>query len=254
MAIHDRSFVSRAPCTAALLAVNISIYVLMALALQKTQFGGREVVGYGAAWQPLIWHGDLWRLMSSVFLHGGVFHLLMNMYFLYMIGPRLEQQYRTGLFALIYLGSGLGGSVAAVIASPVPVVGASGALMGVVGAMIGWGIVEHRRLKTFLRTPEGAWVQRFAVIMVLFSVFWGGMLSISHAGHIGGAVAGLAIGYYFAMSLAKRWKEPWHRIAAGAVIVAVLLAGTLYARYSIWHPTYEHREIIYRLIMNPELP
>ncbi len=95
--------------------------------------------------------GEWWRLLTASFLHGGILHLLFNMYALYLFGPSLEAAFGHLRFAVLYLLSALGGSaVSYLFANPVqPSLGASGAVFGILGATL----VVSRRLQ--LRRPRG---------------------------------------------------------------------------------------------------
>lgn len=128
----------QAPVTAALLATSIAIYLL------TTFSGGSEnvetLLEYGASYAPLVSHGQYWRLVTPMFLHAGPAHLLLNMFVLYALGVLAEPLYGHGRFAVIYVASGIGGSALSVWRSLSVAVGASGALMGIAGALIvvGW--------------------------------------------------------------------------------------------------------------------
>jgi membrane associated rhomboid family serine protease len=126
--------------------------------------------------------GDWWRLITSVFLHYGPFHLIMNMLALYWFGSLLEQRIGSGRFVLLYLVSGLAGSAGALLAAPTtPTVGASGAIFGILGAGL---VLEQQRDYVFGGSALG--------IIVINLVFTFAIPNISIGGHIGGLIGGAA--------------------------------------------------------------
>ena len=125
------------PVTFILIAVNVAAYVLMAShGSNFMQPGGRTLVNWGANFAPLtVGHGELWRLFTSMFLHGGFAHIIGNMWFLYLFGFAVEGRMRSLKFAALYFISGLAGDVLHLglfgPAHPeIPTIGASGAGSG----------------------------------------------------------------------------------------------------------------------------
>ena len=91
----------------------------------------------GALAGPLVAHGDWWRLFTAAFLHYGPLHLGMNMLALFLIGSVVEQALGHLRFLALYLAAGLAGSAGALLLTPnAPTVGASGAIFGVLGALL----------------------------------------------------------------------------------------------------------------------
>ena len=116
-----RSLEREPTLTYALIGVN----VLVALA---TFLGGGLLFGYGAVSRSTVAQGEVWRVLTAGFLHGGMLHLAFNMFALYILGGLLEPAIGRFRFALLYLVSLLAGSFGALIGEPNdPTVGASGA-------------------------------------------------------------------------------------------------------------------------------
>jgi membrane associated rhomboid family serine protease len=153
--------------------------------------------------------GEWWRLITASFLHGGILHLLFNMYALYLFGPSLEAAFGHVRFAVLYLLSALGGSaVSYLFASPVqPSLGASGAVFGILGATL----VVSRRLRYDVR----AVTVLIAINLVLGFVVEG----IDWRAHIGGLVTGMAVAYAFAYAPRERRTL----IAVGASVLVFLI-------------------------------
>jgi len=125
---------------------------------------------------------DYWRLVTSGFLHGGILHIALNMYFLWYLGNMLEPAIGTVRFVAIYFVSLLGGSFGALLLSDprAGTVGASGAVFGLMGAA--FIELRHRGVD-----PMQAGIGGLIVINLLISVIVPG---ISIGGHLGGLVAG----------------------------------------------------------------
>jgi membrane associated rhomboid family serine protease len=133
---------------------------------------------------------EYWRLLTSMFLHAGIFHLLFNMWALWVVGSFLERVMGSLRFVLLYFVAGLAGSVMVLVASPpnVATVGASGAIFGVFGATFLWAYLSRGRdmmADQLVRT-----MGIILVINLLISVV--GSAYISWQAHIGGLLGGLA--------------------------------------------------------------
>src|SRR4051794_2977549 len=123
----------------------IIIGICVALQLGQSASAGRDdIFVQGALFGPSVANGELWRLVTSGFLHAGLIHLLFNMYALYILGSMLEPAIGRVRFALLYFVSLLCGSFGALLLTPdKPTVGASGAVFGLMaGAIV---IMRHPR-------------------------------------------------------------------------------------------------------------
>jgi membrane associated rhomboid family serine protease len=145
-----------------------------------TSFGGSKIISEGALFGPSIANGELYRLVTSAFLHAGLFHLALNMLSLWILGNLLEPVIGRLQFVLIYVVSMLGGSFGALLLSPDTVtVGASGAIFGLMGAAV---IVLRNRGIDIMGSGLPLWIG----INLVFSLRPG----ISIGGHIGGLIGG----------------------------------------------------------------
>lgn len=153
-------------------------------------------------------HGDWWRLVTSMFLHGGYLHIALNMYSLYYVGSILEIQIGRWQFLLLYLGSGIAGSAGALVWSPLsPTVGASGAIFGILGALF---ILERRGSIA----TEG----QIAGLIVLNLVFTFALSSyISVGAHVGGLIGGVILMWLFQQS---RRSTALYTVGATAAVIA----------------------------------
>lgn len=175
-----REYGAKPVITYALIAINVAMFMVEAvLPGLKSQL---------VLFAPAVADGDLYRLVTSAFMHYGVAHLLFNMYALWVIGPALEKWLGGLRFTALYALSALGGSVLVYLLSPLnaATAGASGAVFGLFGATF----VVGKRLNLDTR-----WVIGLIAINLAFTFvipLLGGQ-QISWQGHIGGLVTGAAI-------------------------------------------------------------
>jgi membrane associated rhomboid family serine protease len=200
--------------TYVLVTVNIVIF-MYELLLGAPVFGGSgsQAFGYfvyqwgaiprqmvGVLFHPGMWIPGLLPLFTSMFLHGDLMHLLGNMLFLYIFGDNVEDALGHFPFLLFYLGTGLGAALLHIFlnaASPYPMVGASGAISGLLGAYM--LLYPHARVLTL--------VFFFIITIVEIPAYWfigiwfalqlfgglGGQRGIAFWAHVGGFLAGLWI-------------------------------------------------------------
>jgi membrane associated rhomboid family serine protease len=153
--------------------------------------------------------GEYWRLVTAMFLHYGLLHLLVNMWALWVLGPHLERTLGSARFLALYLIAGIGGDVAAYVFQPFSLTaGASGAIFGLFAALF----VVNRRLG---RDNGGVITLIVINLLMVFIV-----PNISLAGHVGGLVTGGSVMLGFAY--APRGHRTQVQVA-GAVMVMVLL-------------------------------
>ena len=139
--------------------------------------------------------GDWWRLLSPVLVHGSLLHLAFNMYFLYLVGPLVEQLYGSARFLLLYLLTAATASLASyLIGGPGPSVGASGALFGLCGVLL-VGRALHRPV---LQGRQRAMMSQIGGLVVINLVLGFGLNTlgggIDNAAHLGGLAGGLWLG------------------------------------------------------------
>jgi membrane associated rhomboid family serine protease len=190
---RTRAGSSRALVTKILIAINIGVYVITAVqgAGINDPVGGSLYLKW-VLYGPFVAQGDWWRLITAMFLHGFLLHLAFNMFALYVIGGPVEEYLGRVRFLLLYLVSGLAGSAGALIQSPTtPVVGASGAIFGILGAML---IIEWQATGRLGGTAATLILVNLALNFGLNSA--GGSISIG--GHLGGLAGGILVTLAFA--------------------------------------------------------
>ncbi|RYY33060.1 MAG: rhomboid family intramembrane serine protease [Sphingobacteriaceae bacterium] len=190
-----------------IIALNVLMFILMVFCgLGFVTFKGTDLLQWGANFRPAIIAGQYWRLATNVFLHGGLMHLLFNMYGLLFIGIFLEPLLGTGKFAAIYLLTGIMASLASVGWHTDTVsVGASGAIFGMYGvflALLTTNLFPKGFKKSFLLSTS---------VFVGFNLLYGLTGGIDNAAHIGGLLTGIICGYALYPSL----KNTADRVQAG---------------------------------------
>jgi len=175
-----------------LLGANVAVFLAMVLASGSIEFSNAIAIHFGANVGPYTLTGEWWRLFTYMFLHGGVFHILMNMWCLWSFGDLCESLYGRWTYAGIYFTTGIAGGLGSIIWSPGAfTVGASGALFGLTGALIA---------SIYLGEFSVSAVSSTGILSSL--IFWGafslifGFITpgIDNSCHIGGLVSGLALG------------------------------------------------------------
>src|SRR5579864_4933101 len=135
--------------TVVLMLINTGLYV--ATVLYTSRLGGetgfdpssQALFDFGAKDpRAILLFGQWWRLITAGFLHGGILHILMNMWVLFDLGAQAEEVYGTSRFLVIYLASSVAGFLVSLYWSPALSIGASAALFGLIGAMIAFGVRE----------------------------------------------------------------------------------------------------------------
>ncbi|MFS8029568.1 putative peptidase S54, rhomboid, Rhomboid-like superfamily [Helianthus anomalus] len=153
-------------------------------------------------WSKVVDDHQAWRLVSCIFLHAGVVHLLANMLSLVFIGIRLEQQFGFVRVGILYMLAGIGGSIlSALFITNNISVGASGALFGLLGAMLSelltnWTIYANKAAALFT-----------LVIIILVNLAVGMLPHVDNFAHIGGFLTGFLLGFVLLMRPQFSWQE-----------------------------------------------
>ena len=173
--------------TYTLIILNIVMYIVMTL------FGGTEnianLVRFGAKYSPYIINGQYWRLITPMFIHIGLQHLLINMITLYFFFFLLENIFGKTRFLIIYLVSGICGNIASFAFNFSSIsAGASTALFGMFGSFLMLG-------ESFRRNPYLQTMSRQFFLLVILNIFFGMFGNSDLTGHLGGLVSGFLLGY-----------------------------------------------------------
>ena len=198
---------SRLPVTFGLIGACVAVYVAVAVAGQSygypLNFGlvtqPPEVLEQGALSPDYVARGEVWLLVTSIFLHSGFVHLALNMLSLYFLGSFVEEVFGGPRFAALYVLSGLAGGIAYLFFDGSgSAVGASGAIFGLLGSIFGYTI---RRGTFSWQNP----LIRQLLILTALNIYIGiSIPNISNTAHVGGLVGGLVFGYLSATSVYSR--------------------------------------------------
>ncbi len=214
--------------TRLLVALNVAVWLANVLTgISPVDPDPRALLAWGGNLLPLTEH-EPWRLVTCTFLHGGIVHLAFNMWALWQTGQIAERFYGNVQFVVIYLASGVFGSLASLFfsAREAVSVGASGAIFGVVGALLAAIITKRHHLP-----PSIAVSMRNSLLFFAgYSLFMGFTVAhIDNGAHIGGLVCGFAMGSVMAERF--DWQQYQNQAvtrAATAIAIAMVLA------FAIW--------------------
>ena len=219
----DEIFSKKRPVvTYALIISNIIMFIMCILAggnfldmdpnlLYK--FGA--MVNYSTMGNP----SELYRLVTSMFLHGEILHIGFNMYALYVLGPQLESFYGKTKYLIIYLLSGIIGNLVSMVLQQngVVSVGASGAIFGLIGAFLYFGY--HYRVYL------GSVIKSQIIPLLIINLLLGAMIqSVNMAAHIGGLVGGLLA----AKAVGVKYKSTTSDQVNGIIMITILAVALLY--------------------------
>jgi membrane associated rhomboid family serine protease len=210
--------------TIGLIALNCAIYLITAVQGAGLNAPGGSLYIKWILYGPFVAHGQWWRLVTAMFLHGFLLHIALNMFALWIIGRPVEMYLGPTRFLILYLVAGLAGSAGALVQSPTtPVVGASGAIFGVLGAML---ILEWQATGR-LAGNAMTWI----IINLAINFFYntsGGNISVG--GHIGGLIGGILVTLSFAHWRSSSTRHG--RVGVEAVVgIALVVAASLAIAY-----------------------
>jgi rhomboid protease GluP len=208
--------IKRYTLTYILIASSSVVYLFSAFFSQSlADMDMQTLVDMGALFGPLtVLKGEWWRLLTAMFLHGGMTHLLMNMFSLYLVGRGAEMYFDTKSYLSIYFFSGIIGGLVSLYMHPVSVgVGASGAIFGVFGALAGFFLAHRDRIASHSK----AFMKDFGIIIAINLVIGLSIPSIDVSAHIGGLVIGFIGGFVLS-------KDPKWILAYSTAMILVIMA------------------------------
>lgn len=207
--------------TVSLIIINVIVFILMYIFGKGSQ-DAFTLIKFGAFQKDLILGGEYYRLITSAFLHIGIFHLLFNCYALYVIGRQLESFLGKIKFLIIYLVSALCGSLMSMI-FPISIsAGASGAIFGLLGSLLYFGYNYRVYLGTVLKSQ--------IIPLILINLIFGFMVSgINNAAHIGGLIGGILI----TMSLGIKYKSKKSEQINGIALLSLFLGFLIYMGFFV---------------------
>ena len=221
--------------TPSIILVNVLIFLLMVISgVHIMSPASVDLINWGANFRPSTLEGEYWRLLSSCFLHIGLFHLAMNMYAFVYIGSMLEPLLGGKRFITAYLSTGFLASLTSLYWHDLTVsAGASGAIFGMYGvffALLTSDLIEKTARQQLLKS---------IAIFIGLNLMIGLNAGIDNAAHIGGLVSGFVIGYLFLPSLKSKNEKTTTVVIAGIVVLSIAIAAYIIPRLSNDIPKYD---------------
>lgn len=201
--------------TYALIALNVFIYLFSVFFLDYN-----VVLDNFCLYGDLVRSGDYYRLITSIFLHGDIFHLAFNCYALYVIGIQLESYLGKIKYLLIYLISGIFGSFLSITLSSNPSIGASGAVFGLMGSLLYFGYHYRVYLGTVIKSQ--------IIPLIAINLLYGFMVTgIDNFAHIGGLIGG----FITTTALGIKYKSTKFEMINGYIVSILLLVFFIYINF-----------------------
>lgn len=197
--------------TYAIIAINVIVYLLEILNILNVNYFSMNLAS--------VKNGEIYRILTSAFFHSGPIHLFCNMYSLYIIGTQLETVMGKAKFSIVYLISAIVASLLSGVLNGVGIssVGASGAIFGLMGALLYFGY--HYRLYL------GSVVTSQIIPLIILNLFIGfTMPGVDNFGHIGGLIGGL----FSAMIVGIEGKTEKNDTINGIIVTVILIAFLCY--------------------------
>ncbi|MCB2209452.1 rhomboid family intramembrane serine protease [bacterium] len=209
--------------TIVLIAVTTLIYLLQFIF--QGIYGFDLLFALAGKFNSAIANGQVWRLLTPVFLHSSILHIALNMYALYIIGRRLERFYGPWRFMILYFVSAFAGNVLSYVLTPAASLGASTAIFGLLAAE-GVFIFENRKLFGPNRTRQMILNLGFILVINLSFGFMPNM-NVDNMGHIGGLLGGIFFAWKAGPALRIKGQPPFFEVKdvrkQGEVILATLI-------------------------------
>ena len=198
-----------------LIALNVILYVVPVLTNSYD-----TIINNFCVYGPLIKAGQYYRIITGAFLHGGILHLAFNCYALYVIGSQLESYLGKVRYLIIYLFSAVTASLFSMIFNSNPSIGASGAIFGLMGALVYFGYHYRVYLGNVLKSQ--------IIPLILFNLLIGALSTgIDNFAHIGGLIGGLLI----TSALGIKYKSSTSQMVNGWILSAIYLGFIIFMAF-----------------------
>lgn len=211
----------KATLTIGLISINIAVWlIMMAYSMMKGVDYNSVLSIFGSKENLSIMNGQYWRFLTPVFLHASIIHLAINCYSLYYVGMITEKLYGHMKFFIIYFAAGIFGNILSFMFSPNPGVGASGAIFGLLGALLYFGVENPVAFKRYFGYN--------VILTVVINIAYGfSQAGIDNFAHMGGLLGGfLTSGIVKLNEVSSKWlKRPVFMIVTILVLVLSLTYG-----------------------------
>jgi rhomboid protease GluP len=216
--------------TPVLVAINAAVFVLMIVnGVHLLEPLIADLIAWGANYGPRTMGGEWWRLLTSNYIHIGLPHILFNMWVLWSAGPLVERLMGNTGFVIVYVMSGVFGSLISLLWNPLVVsAGASGAVFGIYGCLLGILLLERDSIPTPVLKHLGGSTVAFVAYNVIYGL---GTEGIDMAAHVGGLITGflcgLAMRSLATRSVNRRWVSNAIVSTFGATVIALAIVSGL---------------------------
>ena len=213
--------------TYSIIVINVLVFIAMvASGVSFMSPTGEDIVNWGGNFSPYTTSGDWWRLITCVFVHIGIIHLLFNMYAFYTIGAYLEPMLGKVKYIVAYLCTGVFASLVSLWwhKTPVASAGASGAIFGMYGvflALLSTSLIPKQIRKQLLQSIG---------IFVVYNLVYGMKSGVDNAAHIGGLLSGLIIGYIYNLQLRKKEDNISNNNQPALIVAATIFTAFFYLK------------------------
>jgi len=213
------------PVTVALLTINVLVFAAMVLQRPASLFHpeDQQLLQWGATFGPLSLGTQPWRILTSNYVHLEIAHIAFNMWALWQLGRAAERIFGRWVYFVIYTATGISGSLLSLLHNPMGLsAGASGALFGIVGALIA---ALYLGKLPFPKRVRDSLLKNLVWVAIINLGLGASIPNIDNAGHVGGLVMGLAVGAIIGPHLME---EPTRRAAYNRltlIAAAFLLIG-----------------------------
>jgi rhomboid protease GluP len=191
--LHLKEITPRIYVVPAVVALNVLVFgIMVAMGVSALNPSIEHALAWGADYGPLTLAGQPWRLVTNVFVHFGVIHLLANMLALLSSGAIVERLFGPLAFAAVYLVAGITGSLTSLAVHPLTVsAGASGAIFGVYGALGALVLLQRGAIPKVVFSKLGGVAGSFIAYNIVYGAAHAGIDNMAHLGGLaGGAMAG----------------------------------------------------------------
>lgn len=218
--IAARVVPTNVPVTGLLILGNLLLFIVEYLLSRGTPLHPVNMtaalrLGMSLPLPYIVVSGQYWRWVTAMFLHAGWLHIAFNMWALYDLGPVCESLYGPAKYLTLYLATGVVGNIAASLTGT-SVIGASGALFGLLGLLVTYGLRRRDSASQQLRAQAMRWI--------IYALIWTFVIpGISMAAHIGGLVGGVVFGYMISDEppLTEARIRLWRTVQIVAVVITV---------------------------------
>lgn len=227
-----KTLLQQAPVTAALFAANMIVFIMLVVMTNLRSMldpSEQTLINWSANYGPLTLGGEPWRILSNTFLHASIFHLAVNLYVLFNLGPFAESLLGSRRMFALYMISGVTGSLSSLIWNPFQIsAGASGALFGLFGCFVEQSVLGSGFTLQEILRPARVVLMIAVVVSCVYGAFIPG---VDNAAHLGGFLAGTLLSHFFRQDLKKVWNK--RDSAVVAVSLTALILGTSAEYFSV---------------------